>query len=490
MAEIVLKALKAHLSSVLQGKSTFAPVYLLHGDEYLYKQALADLLDRLLPEAERSMRCTTLDGSDTSLQQAINELNTYALLPGRKVVIVSETRVFYSQKNKAALLEKARNAAVAGRPKAAAAPFLAYLHLAGWTLADVAATGPASGELKGQWGAEQLPSLTKLLEYCSRKGLEPHAGTGGADLLAAAVERGFPKDHHLVLTTDLADKRRKLYKLLKADGVIVDCGVPKGSRFADKQAQEQVLKEQVQTVLNPRGKTLAPQVFAYICEVTGFDLRTFTQNLEKLAVYVGERPQITLEDARRVLSRTRSDPIFELTNALFLRDADGALFYLRSMLKQELQPLQILGAIVNQLRKVLMAKEFANGAGRRLWVPGMPFARFKTAVMPALMAFDQSLTARIEAWSEQLKAAPPEGAGKAKGKSKGKGKALTSDLVLAKGPQSAYPVYQLLLKADKFSLDELLIALTKAQQVDRRLKGGRLDPALAIEDLLFSICHP
>jgi DNA polymerase-3 subunit delta len=487
MAEIALKALKAHLNSCDQGKSTFAPVYLLHGDEYLYKQALAELLERLLPKAERSMRCTTMDGSDPSLQQAINELNTYSLLPGRKVVVISETRVFYSQKNKGALLEKARHAAVAGRLKAAAAPFLAYLNLTGWTLEDVAATGPASGELQRQWGSEQLPGLTKLLDYCRSKGFGPDAGTGGADLLAATLERGFPKDHHLVLTTDLADKRRKLYKILKADHVIVDCGVPKGSRFADKKAQEQVLREQVQAILSPNGKTLDPRAFDYVCEVTGFDLRTFTQNLEKLVSYVGERAQITLEDARRVLSRTRSDPIFELTNALFLRDADGALFYLRSMLRQELQPLQILGAVVNQLRKVLLAKEFTTSAGGRPWVPGMPFARFKSAVMPALMAFDQSLTALTEEWSDTLKAPPPAAE---RGKRKAKAKALATDLVLAKSPQSAYPVYQLLLKADKFSLDELLNALTMAQQADRRLKGGRLDPALVLEDLLLSICRP
>jgi DNA polymerase III delta subunit len=62
--------------------------------------------------------------------------------------------------------------------------------------------------------------------------------------------------------------------------------------------------------------------------------------------------------------------------------------------------------------------------------------------------------------------------------------------VLAKSPQSPYPVYQLLLKADKFSLAELFAALSKAQAVDRHLKGGRLSPALVLEDLLLSICRP
>ena len=487
MAEILQKALADHLAAVDRGKDPFASVYLLHGDEYLYKQALAKLLDALLPEAERSIRCTIMDGSDASLQQALNELNTYALLPGRKVVVISETRVFYSQKNKGALLEKSRGAAAAGRLKAAATPFVAYLALVGWTLEDVAAESAAGKTLLSQWGEEEAAGLAKLIEYCRGKGLGTDAGGGGADLLAAAMEKGFPSDHHLVLTADLIDKRRKLFKLIKADGVIVDCSVPKGSRFADKQAQEQVLRGHAKTLLAPSGKTLAPQVFEYVCEVTGFDLRTFTQNIEKLADFTGDRAQITIEDARRVLARTRSDPIFELTNALFLRDADGALFYLRSMLRQEMQPLQILGAIVNQLRKVLIAREFVSTAGRGVWRPGMPFAHFKTAVMPVLQKYDQALADQLIDWSASLRGdASPAG----EAKSKAKTKALQSELVLAKSPQSAYPVYQLLLKADKFSRDDLLAAMEKAQQTDRLLKGSRLAPALILEDLLLSICRP
>jgi DNA polymerase III subunit delta len=486
MPEIALKALSDHLRSVDEKKAVFAPVYLFHGEEYLYKQALESLLDRLLPDAERSMRLTTVDGSDANLQQALNELNTYSLLPGRKVVVISETRVFYSQKNKDALLDKARNAAGTGKIKAAATALGVYLNLAGLTLEDVLPPGPAADALRRRWGDDQTPALDKLLDYCLGKGLANDTG-GGADRLAAAVEKGFPRDHYLVLTCDLADKRRKLYKMLKEIGLIVDCVVPKGVRFADKQAQEQVLREQAQIMLKSYGKTLGPQVFEHICAITGFDLRTFSQNLEKLAAFVGDRLEITMADARRVLARTRSDPIFELTNALFLRDADGALFYLQSMLKQELQPLQILGAIINQLRKLLLAKAFITTAGSGAWIPGMPYGRFKTAVMPLLQGYDQTLAKQLSQWSQALKA--NDSATAKEKRKKGKPPSLKSDLVLAKSPQSAYPVYQLLLKADKFSLAELLACLEKARQADLRLKSSRLDPVLVLEDLMIHICR-
>ena len=96
---------------------------------------------------------------------------------------------------------------------------------------------------------------------------------------------------------------------------------------------------------------------------------------------------------------------------------------------QELQPLQILGAVINQLRKVLLAKEFVTTAGKRLWQPGMPFARFKNAVLPALMDYEASLAGLLGEWSAAL--AKPVAGGSGKGKSKAKGQTLTTDLVLA-----------------------------------------------------------
>ncbi|MDJ0785001.1 MAG: hypothetical protein QNJ22_23745 [Desulfosarcinaceae bacterium] len=487
MPEIALKALKSHFRSVEDGRAKFAPVYLLHGNEYLYKQGLAALLDRLLPPEERTMRCTTYEGSGAGLQQALNELNTFALIPGSKVAVIAESRVFYSRKNKTALLEKARRGAEGGRYRSAATPFVAYLQLTGWTLDDVIPGGPSANELRRQWGTEKEGVLEKLIDYCRSKSLGTGTDSGGADRLAAALSKGFPERHHLVLTTEVIDKRRKLYKQLKSIGIIVDCGVPKGNRFADRQAQEQVLREQVQRILEPHHKTLAPQAFAYICEITGFDLRTFSQNLEKLAAYVGDRPRIEPEDARRVLARSRSDPIFELTNALFLRDADNALFFLRNMFEQEIQPLQILGAIVNQLRKLMRAREFITTVAGRAWVPEMPFARFKSGVMPLLLAYDQSLVQLLDEWSQTLQQNTENLQGRKRAK---KGPTLQSDLVLAKSPQSAYPVYQLLLKADKYSTTDLLAALDKAQQADRRLKGSRLSPALILEELIIDICRP
>ena len=67
-------------------------------------------------------------------------------------------------------------------------------------------------------------------------------------------------------------------------------------------------------------------------EMTGFDLRTFSSNLDKLISYVGDRTEISIDDVETVLQRTKKDPLYELTNAVSERNAPQAIFFLDSLL--------------------------------------------------------------------------------------------------------------------------------------------------------------
>ena len=93
-----------------------------------------------------------------------------------------------------------------------------------------------------------------------------------------------------------------------------------------------------------------------LVEKTGFDLFTFTNNLEKLANFVGDRKQITVADTEAVLTRTKLDPIYALTNAIADRDLEKALYLLKSLFAGGVHPLQALAAITNQTRKLLRIK--------------------------------------------------------------------------------------------------------------------------------------
>lgn len=72
--------------------------------------------------------------------------------------------------------------------------------------------------------------------------------------------------------------------------------------------------------------------------------------------------------------------------------------------------------------------------------------------------------------------------------SKKKGKTKGTDLVLARNPNSPYPVYQLISKSDLFSQGELVTALMNLQQADWSLKSSGNDPKLGLEQVILKMC--
>jgi len=244
-----------------------------------------------------------------------------------------------------------------------------------------------------------------------------------------------------------------------------------------------VLSEHVKTILGPRRKSMSRAAFQALCEMTGFNLGTFSHNLEMLADYVGGRADITAGDVQAVLTRSKKDPIYEFTNAVADRDRDRAFFFLRSLLDGGMHALQALSAIVNQVRKLLVAKGFTESPFGTEWDRGCSFPQFQKNVMPAVVRHDRELLALLERWESDLAESPVEAPKKKKAKS-----SVTTDLVLAKNPGNAFPVYQLLKKSDGFSREELLRAIERLSQTDSQLKSSALDARLILERLIQQIC--
>jgi len=301
----------------------------------------------------------------------------------------------------------------------------------------------------------------------------------GSDADLAIVEQARSGD--LVITTDMVDRRRKLFKTISTHGVVVDCSVAKGEKAADKKAQQEVLRETMTGLLRERGKTMDPKAFDALCETTGFDLRTFVNSLEKLCTYAGARKAITADDVKTVLVRTKIDPVFELTNAVGEKNTEAALFYLNSLLYgAEAHPLQVLTAIANQIRKLIVIRDFMDSRHGKAWQKGMTFQTFKDRVLPAVQAYEADLTEQ----STQQNAAFPESSGK-KG---AKGEKSSADLTIGPDPRNPYPAFKTFEKAARFSMAELIAAFPLLHDTDRRLKSST-DPHLALEYLIITLCR-
>jgi DNA polymerase-3 subunit delta len=217
-------------------------------------------------------------------------------------------------------------------------------------------------------------------------------------------------------------------------------------------------------------------------------LRTFCNNLEKLINWVGNRVEITIKDVEAVLQRTKRDPIYEMTNALADRKTESALFFLNSILSSGIHPLQVLAALVNQVRKLLLAKGFINSPQGKDWQGACPYAYFQKVILPAIVEYDRKLLDLMDKWQTMLITEPDlQKTGKSKKGKKTRNKAST-DLLIAKTPKNPYPIYLLLKKSDGFSQDKLISAMEALADVDKKLKTSSQSPKLVLEKAILSIC--
>ena len=480
MPEIHYKTLGAYLKKS-QGEYFF-PVYLIFGEEALFKAAFNTLLDAILPPSERGFNYDPMDGSDDTLETVIERMNTFSLLSGTKVIAFLEARIFYSKENHDKLLEKSRERFLNNDRKGAAKFFthaLSMLRLSfdEFENADKSQIVAADVLGDGKW-------LDELNRYCAGHDLHVPAEGDPSDRLEKAIHKGFPKGNHLIITTDFVDKRRKLFKTIQQAGLVIDCSVPKGDRRDDRIEQEAVLREETDGILSKSGKTIDKEAFLAAVEMTGFEIRTFCHNMEKLVDYIGERKQITVEDVERVLKRTKLDPVYELTNAIGERRLPDSLFFLDSLLAGNYHPLQVLSAITNQMRRLLTAKDFLESASGDSWYPNMTFSQFRSRVLPRIKDYDQTLLDQLAAWEDGLHSDPDA---EAKPSTKRRKKAST-DLLLGRSAGSPYPVFQILRQSGTYDMHEIIEAFYHLHDADVKLKSTGQNAKLILESVLFKVC--
>ena len=472
-----------------RGDDPLFSVYLVYGEEVLTKGVFDALLNSLIPVSERSINYEPLDGSRENIHEVINRVNTFSLLPGTKVIALRESKIFYAKQDKAQLLENAKKAIQDDNIKKAAGYLLNMMGIFNLSYEDMDESGrnkiigtPNAAGSDDGW-------LDEIIAYCRQHDMTVPVARDDCRILQQAVEKGFPKHNHLIITTDTVDKRRGLYKTIGDKGMIVDCSVPKGVRRADQMAQESVLVEKMNAILAAGNKTMNQATYLALYEMTGFDLRTFCHNLEKLVSWVGDRPEITLKDVTSVLHRTKQDPIYELTNALADRRSDSALFFLDSLLSSGIHPLQVLSALVNQIRKLLLAKGFINSPQGKDWQSACTYTYFQKQIIPAIVDYDRELIDQLESWQTILNEeinSPLRGSPKKTKKLKPK---AAMDLLIARNPKNPYPIYLILKKTDGFSQDKLVNALEVLGEADKKLKTSSQPPKLVLEKVILHICN-
>ncbi len=434
--EITHKDLSKLLVEISKGK--VVPVYLFYGDEFLYKSAFKSLLDALVPPQHQGLNYEAIDGASENVYEIIERLNTFPLIPSAKVIAVHSTRIFYSAVSVDDLLHKSKEALEKEDLKESARYLLHMLSVAGMSLDDVK-DGKKLAD--GAW-------LDQVIAYCVHEKMTVPVHEDDAEVLSDAILTGCPKTNHLVLTTDFVDKRRKLYKTIKKIGVVIDCSVPKGEKAADKRRQQEVLKARVKETLERAGKTMAPGGFEALYEKIGADMRSFSNEVEKLIAFVGDRKEVLPSDVEAVSKRSKQDPIYEMSNAIAERDIRKALFFLDSLLKNNFFPLQVLAAASNQIRKLILAKDFIRGRYGSGWGKDLSYAAFQKMILP------------------ELKKREPD---------------------FLTGSAHPFAIYMTLKQSDNYTLEELIGAMEVLLDADIRLKRSGQDAKIVLEHAILRI---
>lgn len=129
-----------------------------------------------------------------------------------------------------------------------------------------------------------------------------------------------------------------------------------------------------------RGLAIAPRAVALLATLVGNDLWVLSNELDKLAVYVGGR-QVDEEDVRALVSSVREASVFAAADAVLEGRTEEAAALVQRFLGEGESAQRLLAVITRHYRQVVLAKDLL-AAGRspaeisaRLNVPGFALER-------------------------------------------------------------------------------------------------------------------
>jgi DNA polymerase III delta subunit len=131
-----------------------------------------------------------------------------------------------------------------------------------------------------------------------------------------------------------------------------------------KQLSAAALMKRAEEKANALGKTMTDGAKRRLFEVLGQDLRLTLNEVEKLAVYVGDKKGIEEEDVDQVTAWQRSFKAYELDDALAAADFAKQAAILNDLLAEGERPEQIVGRLAGFFRNILAAQTWLREKNR------------------------------------------------------------------------------------------------------------------------------
>ncbi|MFZ1991516.1 MAG: DNA polymerase III subunit delta, partial [Alphaproteobacteria bacterium] len=393
----------------------------------------------------RSFNLERFDGRAVTWDRLEASLLTPPFFPGKKVLWVENVPYFFSREQKGELGEQVLRLWSEGKKDEASKLLLDLLAVEGWTQEqwdqlESLSSGPFI-DLLDLERPDARNEAEALLTYCRSRGMNLSARRGAEDQrLAEWLERGLPDGNFILLTAVQVDRRTRLYKRIEEIGAAFYIGV---DRDRSGKVNRETLTEFIIQRLRKDGKTLDSQARELILIRASDDLRRLSQELQKLALYVGDRTSIRAEDVTAIFTDEGAEWIFDLTKAIGDREAVAALAHLGRLIAQGEHPLKLLGMIAGEVRRLFSARQLLENELRGCWRRGMTYAQYQQSV---------------------IKQRVP---------------------MLTRNPYVDYMCFQ---RADKFSIGGLRRYMDEIYAAELCLKSSGANPRLVMERLILEMC--
>ncbi len=342
---------------------------LIEGDEYLARTSARELAESLVPEAERALNLIVLDAA-AGAREITSHLVTVAMFASPKAVIVEGAEAFAEEVDAERELARVRELWQSRRKLDAARRLLKLVRP--WSAEDLA-FGLRSAAPAARWRKEvgAAPEdadkgwLQELSELALAQGIA--ARPEDLEVLLKALERGLPPRTHLILVAESLPPKHALVRLAAEQGAHLKRRAERRGRTIDTLDITSLVDEQ----LKPLGKKLLRDAEAELKNRLGDDLRLIATELQKLALYAGERAQITRDDVLAVVAPVREEEFFALAEAVGEGDLGKALQLFGDELRRKANPssvaLPFLGGVASTVRRALAdSARYADSGPREL----------------------------------------------------------------------------------------------------------------------------
>ena len=253
----------------------------------------------------------------------------------------------------------------------------------------------------------------------------------------------------LLITAGKMDKRKGFYKALDKLGTVESfAGLSVDDRDWAGQAEAWARKG-----LGARQKEISDEALAELIDRVGPNARQLDNEVEKVALYVGDRKEIEFDDVATICTRNKMARAFALGDALGDRDLPRLLARLdESLWEVKLDPqkseIGLLYGLISKVRAMLLLKEMLKEG----WVkPDMDYNRFKA----------------------QLERVPKD--------------QLPEDRRFNPLALNPYVLYKALPQVKRYSEAELIRAMDLLFQCNLRLVSTSLDESLVVQQTLVQI---